>query len=86
MPLSPFLVLEARSGTKFQLLPLFNLVGPTLGLTRNLGARQHLIPNKCDFESLTRIYGGLIMKEINNKFFFLVLMVLFHLQMSKVVV
>jgi len=41
MPLSPLLVLEAGSGTKFQLLPLFNIVGPFLGLTRNLGAHQN---------------------------------------------
>jgi hypothetical protein len=41
-PFSPPLVLEARSGTKFQLLPLFNIVGPFLGLTRNLGVRQLL--------------------------------------------
>jgi hypothetical protein len=34
----PLLVLEARSDTKFQLLPLFNIVGPFLGLTKNLGA------------------------------------------------
>ncbi len=34
------LVLEVGSGTKFQLLPLFNIVGPFLGLTRNLGARH----------------------------------------------
>ncbi len=40
MPLSPPLVLEAGSGTKFQLLPLFNIVGPFLGLTRNLGAHH----------------------------------------------
>jgi len=33
-------VLEAGSGTKFQLLPLFNKVGPVLGLTRNLGAHH----------------------------------------------
>ncbi len=33
-------MLEARSGTKFQLFPFFYLVGPLLGLTRNLGARQ----------------------------------------------
>jgi hypothetical protein len=39
MPLSPPLVLEAGSGTKFQLFSLFNIVGPFLGLTRNLGAR-----------------------------------------------
>jgi hypothetical protein len=38
MPLSPPLMLEAGSDTKFQLLPLFNIVGPFLGLTRNLGA------------------------------------------------
>ncbi len=37
MPLSPPLVLEAGSDTKFQLLPLFNIVGPILGLIRNLG-------------------------------------------------
>jgi hypothetical protein len=37
MPLSPPLMLEAGSGTKFQLLPLFNIVGPFLGLARNLG-------------------------------------------------
>jgi hypothetical protein len=42
MPLSPPLVLEAGSGTKFQLLPLFNIIGPFLGLTRNLRARQHI--------------------------------------------
>jgi hypothetical protein len=41
MPLSPPLVLEAGSGTKFQLLPLLNIVGPFLGLTRNLGVRQN---------------------------------------------
>jgi hypothetical protein len=41
MPLSPPLMLEAGSGTKFQLLPLFNIVGPFLGLTRNLGARHN---------------------------------------------
>jgi hypothetical protein len=40
MPFSPLLVLKARSGTKFQLLPLFHIVGPTLGLARNLGARH----------------------------------------------
>jgi hypothetical protein len=40
MPLSPPLVLEAGSGTKFELFPLFNIVGPLLGLTRNLGARH----------------------------------------------
>jgi len=40
MPFSPRLVLEAGSVTKFQLLPLFNIVGPILGLTRNLGARH----------------------------------------------
>jgi hypothetical protein len=33
-------MLEARSSTKFQLLSLFNIVGPFLGLTRNLEARQ----------------------------------------------
>jgi hypothetical protein len=43
MPLSPLLVLEAGSGTKFQLLPLFNIVGPFLGLIKNLGARQLVI-------------------------------------------
>jgi hypothetical protein len=41
-PLSPPLVLEARSGIKFQLLPLFHIVGPFLGLTKNLGA-HHLV-------------------------------------------
>jgi hypothetical protein len=35
-------VLEAGSGTKFQLLSLFNIVGPFLGLIRNLGVRQLL--------------------------------------------
>jgi hypothetical protein len=40
MPLSPPFVLEGGSGTKFQLLPLFHIVGPFLGLTRNLGACQ----------------------------------------------
>jgi hypothetical protein len=40
MPLSPPLVLEARSDTKFQLFPLFNIVGPFLDLIRNLGARH----------------------------------------------
>jgi hypothetical protein len=38
MPLSPPLMLEVGNGTKFQSLPLFNIVGPTLGLTKNLGA------------------------------------------------
>jgi hypothetical protein len=35
-------VLEAGNNTKFQLLPLFNIVEPFLGLTRNLGACQAL--------------------------------------------
>jgi len=33
-------MLEVRSGTKFRLLPLFNTIGPFLGLTRNLGVCQ----------------------------------------------
>jgi hypothetical protein len=33
-------VLEVGSGTKFQLFLLFDIVGPFLGLTRNLGACQ----------------------------------------------
>jgi len=33
-------VLEVGSGTKFQLLSFFNIVGPLLGLTKNLGARH----------------------------------------------
>jgi hypothetical protein len=33
-------VLEAGSGTKFQLLPFFNIVGPFLDITKNLGAHQ----------------------------------------------
>jgi hypothetical protein len=37
-PFHPPLVLEAGNGIQFQLLPLFNIVGPFLGLTRNLGA------------------------------------------------
>jgi hypothetical protein len=41
MPLSPPLVLEVGSDTKFQLLLLFNIVGPFLGLTRNLRARHY---------------------------------------------
>jgi hypothetical protein len=36
-------VLEIGSSTKFQLLPLFNIVGPFLGLTRNLGARHDVV-------------------------------------------
>jgi hypothetical protein len=43
MPLSHPLVLRAWSGTKFQLLSLFNIVGPFLGLTRNLGARHMVL-------------------------------------------
>jgi hypothetical protein len=39
-PSHPPLVLEAGNGTKFQLFSLFNIVGPFLGLTKNLGARQ----------------------------------------------
>jgi hypothetical protein len=46
MPLSPPLVLEAGSGTKFQLFPFFNIVGPFLGLTRNLGAHHAKCCNK----------------------------------------
>ncbi len=41
MPLSPPLMLEAGSGTKFQLFPLFNIVRPFLGLIRNLGAHHN---------------------------------------------
>jgi hypothetical protein len=37
MSLSPPLVLKAGNGTKFQPISLFNIVGPFLGLTRNLG-------------------------------------------------
>ncbi len=33
-------MLEVGSDTEFQLFLLFNIVGPFLGLTRNLGARQ----------------------------------------------
>jgi hypothetical protein len=33
-------MLEGGSDIKFQLLSHFNIVGPFLGLTRNLGARQ----------------------------------------------
>jgi hypothetical protein len=33
-------MLEAVGDTKFQLLVFFNIVGPFLGLTRNLGARH----------------------------------------------
>jgi hypothetical protein len=40
--LSPSLVLKFVSGTKFQLLPHFDIVGLSLGLTRNLGAHQVL--------------------------------------------
>jgi hypothetical protein len=51
MPLLPPLVLEAGSGTKFQLFPLFNIVGPFLGLTRNLRAHHDVsvvkIVTKC---------------------------------------
>jgi hypothetical protein len=43
MPLSPPFVLEARSDTKFQLLPFFNIVGPFLDLTKNLGAHHSLL-------------------------------------------
>jgi hypothetical protein len=39
-PSHPLLVLEVRSGTKFQLFMLFNIIGPFLGLTRKLGACQ----------------------------------------------
>jgi hypothetical protein len=40
MPLLPPLVLGAGSGTEFQLFPLFDIVGPFWGPTRNLGARH----------------------------------------------
>ncbi len=46
MPLLPLSVLEAGSGTEFQLLPLFNIVGPFLGLIRNLGARHFSCKSK----------------------------------------
>ncbi len=39
-PLSPPLMLEAGNGTKFQLLPLFDIVRPFLGLTMNSGVRH----------------------------------------------
>jgi len=52
MPFSPPLVLEARSGTKFQLLLPFNIVGPFLGLTRNLGARHKLTMVKLNMVKL----------------------------------
>jgi hypothetical protein len=33
-------MLEAGNGTKFQLLPLFDIVRPFLGLTMNSGVRH----------------------------------------------
>jgi hypothetical protein len=42
---------EAGSATKFQLLLFFNIVGPFMGLTKNLGAHQ-LEQNK--FEKSTK--------------------------------
>jgi hypothetical protein len=48
MPLSPPLMLEAGNDTKFQPLPLFNIVRPFLGLTRNLGVRQWILPQMVD--------------------------------------
>jgi hypothetical protein len=40
-PLLPFLVLEVGSDNKFHLLPQFDIVGPSLDLTRNLKACQN---------------------------------------------
>jgi hypothetical protein len=57
MPLSPPLMLEARNDTKFHLLPQFDIVGPSLGLTRNLGARKKEFITwefKLAFDSLQR--------------------------------
>jgi hypothetical protein len=45
-------MLEARNSTKFQLLPLFNIVGPFLGLTRNLGARHWYYRISTNFRTL----------------------------------
>ncbi len=39
-PFHPLVVLEVGSSTKFQLLSHCNIVGPSLGLTRNLGMRH----------------------------------------------
>ncbi len=38
MPLLPPLVLEVGSGTKFQLLPHFHIVGPLSGSIKELGS------------------------------------------------
>jgi hypothetical protein len=45
-------VLEAGNGTKFWPLPLFNIVEPFLGLTRNLGARRESFktPKSLEFD------------------------------------
>jgi hypothetical protein len=68
MPLSPPLVLEVGSGTKFPLLPFFDIVGPFLGLTRNLGA--HHIP--LHFHMLLPIPSFVIHLTIIYSFFHVV--------------
>jgi len=44
MPLLPLLVLEAGSGTKFQLLPFFNIIGPFLAPNKELGGASLTTP------------------------------------------
>jgi hypothetical protein len=52
MPFSPPLLLEAGSGTKFQLFPLFNIVGPFFGSNQELGGAS-----SCVLSSLLSVGG-----------------------------
>jgi hypothetical protein len=47
-------VLKVGSGTKFQLFSLFNIVGPFLGLTRNLGRVMYVfkMQKKCQMPTI----------------------------------
>jgi len=58
MPLSPPLVLEVGNGIKFQLLPLFNIVGPFFGSNKELGCRNPTL-TKCEDETHTPKVGDL---------------------------
>jgi hypothetical protein len=50
MPLSPPILLKAKSDTKFHLLLQIDILRPSLDLTRNLGARQ--VSTSVDFEAI----------------------------------
>jgi hypothetical protein len=60
MPLSPPLVLEAGSNTKFQLLPLFNIVGPPFGSNKELGGTSFLVLKEVKLSTHLLIWNNIM--------------------------